>query len=130
MYKGHERRKYKRIEKPYAASFKIRSDDVQEMESDDWDSIILKNLSAGGTFFIYKKDLGAGTNLDFKIEVSKSTPTVNCVGKVIRSEQFQLQPTPMFCIAIKFVDIRRQEREVINTAVKKALEQDNRTSVT
>ncbi len=129
MYSGREKRKYKRIEKPYAARFKIRSDEVQEMGSDDWDSVILKNLSAGGTFFIYKKDLGIGTKLDFKIEVSKSKPPVNCVGKVIRSEQFQLPPTSMFCIAIKFVDIRKQEREVINTAVEKALEQDNRTSV-
>ncbi len=129
MHKGRERRKYKRIEKPYAASFKIRSDEVQEIESDDWDSITLKNLSAGGTFFIYKKDLGVGTNLDFKIEVSKSKPTVNCVGKVLRSEQFQLLPIPMFCVAIQFINIGIQERKVINTAVENALVQDNRTSV-
>ena len=56
------KRKYKRIEKPYRARFKIRS-----AGSDDWDSVILKNLSAGGTYFIYKKDLGIGTLLDFKI---------------------------------------------------------------
>ena len=128
MYKGRERRKYKRVEKPYTARFKIRSD-AQETGSDDWDSVILKNLSAGGTFFIYKKDLGIGTLLDFKIEVSKSKPPVNPVGKVIRSEQFQLPPYSMFCIAIKFIDIGEHEKEAINTAVEKALVQDNRTSV-
>jgi hypothetical protein len=91
------------------------------MESNDWDSVILHNLSAGGTFFIYKKDLGIGTLLDFKIEVSKSKPPVNPVGKVIRIEQFQLPPYSMFCITIKFIDIGRQEKEVINTAVEEAL---------
>ncbi len=128
MYKGQERRKYKRVEKPYTARFKIRSD-AQETRSDDWDSVILKNLSAGGTYFIYKKDLGVGTLLDFKIEVSKSKPPVNLVGEVIRIEQLQLPPYSMFCIAIKFTGIGKQEKEAINTAVEKALVQDNRTSV-
>ena len=128
MYKGRERRKYKRIEKPYTARFKIRSD-AQETGSDEWDSVILKNLSAGGTYFIYKKDLGIGTLLDFEIEVSKSKPPVNPVGEVIRSEQLQLPPYSMFCIAIKFTDIGQHEKEAINTAVEKALVQDNRTSV-
>ncbi len=128
MYKGQERRKYKRVEKPYTARFKIRSD-AQETRSDDWDSVILKNLSAGGTYFIYKKDLGVSTLLDFKIEVSKSKPPVNTVGEVIRIEQLQLPPYSMFCIAIKFTDIGKQEKEAINTAVEKALVLDNRTSV-
>ncbi len=122
------KRKYQRIEKPYTAKFKIRSD-AQETESDDWDSVTLHSLSAGGAFFIYKKDLVMGTPLDFKIEVSKSKPPVNPVGKVIRIEQFQLPPTSMFCIAIKFIDIGEHEKEAINTAVEKALVQDNRTSV-
>ncbi len=128
MYNDLKRRKYKRIEKPYTARFKIRSD-AQETESDDWDSVTLHSLRAGGTFFIYKKDLGLGSLLDFKIEVSKSKPPVNPVGKVIRIEQFQLPPTSMFCIAIKFIDIGEHEKEAINTAVEKALVQDNRTSV-
>ncbi len=128
MYNDLKRRKYKRIEKPYTAKFKIRSD-AQETESNDWDSVTLHSLSAGGTFFIYKKDLGIGTLLDFKIEVSKSKPPVNPVGEVIRSEQFQLPPYSMFCIAIKFIDIGEHEKEAINTAVEKALVQDNRISV-
>ena len=122
------KRKYQRIEKPYTAKFKIRSD-AQEMGSDDWDSVTLHSLSAGGTYFIYKKYLGIGTLLDLKIEVSKSKPPVNPVGKVIRSEQFQLPPTSMFCIAIKFIDIGEHEKEAINTAVEKAIVQDNKTSV-
>ncbi len=46
-----QRRKYKRKEKPYRARFKIKSDEAQEMEFDDWDSVTLHNLRVGGIFF-------------------------------------------------------------------------------
>ncbi len=126
MYNDLERRKYKRKEKPYTAKFKIRSD-AQETGSDDWDSVTLHSLSTGGTYFIYKKYLGIGTLLDLKIEVSKSKPPVNPVGKVIRIEQFQLPPNSMFCIAIKFIDIGKLEKEVINTAIEESLALENQT---
>ncbi len=126
MYNDLERRKYKRKEKPYTAKFKIRSD-AQETGSDDWDSVTLHSLSAGGTYFIYKKYLGIGTLLDLKIEVSKSKPPVNPVGKVILIEQFQLPPYSMFCIAIKFIDIGKLEKEVINTAIEESLALENQT---
>ncbi len=122
------KRKYKRIEKPYnMARFRIRSEEAQEMESDDWDSVILRNLSEGGALFIYKKDLGIGTLLDLKIDVPGFIHIINCVGKVIRIGQFQ--STSMFCTAIKFIDIGEQEKEAINTAVEEALEQANKTSL-
>ncbi len=120
MHKGQERRKYKRIEKPYMARFQIRSDEAQEMESDDWDSVTLRNLSAGGTYFFHKKDLGIGTLLDLKIDVPESMLTINCVGKVIRIDK--PQTTSMFCIAIRFIDIGEQEKEKINTTVEEFLE--------
>ncbi len=63
MYNTLERRKYKRIGKQYMARFKIRSDEAQEIESNDWDSVILKNVSAGGALFFYNKDLEIGTFL-------------------------------------------------------------------
>ncbi len=53
---------------------------------------------------------------------------INCVGKVTRNKQFQ--PTSMFCIAIKFIDIGEQEKEMINTAVEKALDHDYQTYLT
>ncbi len=123
------KRKYKRIEKPYnMARFRIRSEEAQETESDDWDSVILRNLSEGGTFFIYKKDLEIGTLLNLKIDAPKAMLKINCVGKVTRNKQFQ--PTSMFCIAIKFIDIGEQEKEMINTAVEKALDHDYQTYLT
>jgi hypothetical protein len=120
MYNTLERRKYKRIEKPYRARFKIRSDEAQEMESDVWDSVTLHNLSSGSAAFFYNKDLGIGTLLDLKIDVSKSTPTINCVGKIIRIDK--TRHTSMFCIAVFFIDIGKQEKEKINTTVEEFLE--------
>ncbi len=119
MYNDQEGRKYERIEKPYMAKFKIRSDEAQEMESDVWDSVTLHNLSAGSAVFFNNEDLGLGTLLDFKIDVSKSTPTINCVGKIIRIDK--PQPTTMFCIAVFFIDIGKQEKKLINKAIEEIL---------
>ncbi len=121
MYKGQESREYKRKEKPYRAKFKIRSDEAQEMRSYDWDSVILMNISAGGAAFIYNEDLGTGTLLDLKMDVFESTPTINCVGKVIRVDKTR-QTSTLFGIAIKFTEIGEQEKAMINTTIEKALE--------
>ncbi len=107
------------------AGVRVKQHEGHETGSTGWDSVTLYSLSAGGTFFIYKKDLGIGTLLDLKIDVPGFMLIKNCVGKVTRIEQFHLPPTSMFCIAIKFIDIGEHEKEVINTAV----EQDYKTSV-
>ncbi len=120
MYNNIEKREYKRKEKPYRAKFKTRSDKAQEMEAYDWNSVSLMNISTGGAAFIYNKDLGTGTLLDLKMDVFESTPTINCVGKIIRIDK--PQTTSMFCIAIKFIDIGEQEKEMINTTVEEFLE--------
>ncbi len=119
MYTGQERRKLKRIEKQYRVRFKIRSDEAQEMESDVWDSVALIDLSAGGAVFFYNKDLGIGTLLDLKIDVPKSTPTINCVGKIIRIDK--TQHTSMFYITVSFIDIAEQEKERLNKSVEGTL---------
>jgi hypothetical protein len=97
MYNGPERREYKRIEKLYMAGVRVKRHKGHET---GWDSVTLHNLSAGGTSFTYKKDLGIGILLDLKIDVP-----------------------------IKLIDIGEQEKEAIYTAVAEALEQANKTSV-
>ncbi len=128
MYNGPERREYKRIEKLYMARVQAKRHEGHETVSTGWDSVTLHNLSEGGTFFIYKKDLEIRTLMGLKIEAPKAMLNINCVGKVTRNKQFQ--PTSMFCIAIKFIDIGEQEKEMINTAVEKALEHDYQTYLT
>jgi c-di-GMP-binding flagellar brake protein YcgR len=116
-----ERREYKRIEKPYIARLRIKQYKGLEKPSAEWDMVTVKDLSAGGMRFNYNKNLGIGSLLDFKIDISKSTPTINCVGKVTRIEQFKLPPYSMFCTAIKFIDIRKKEKETVNTTVEAML---------
>ncbi len=86
------------------------------------------NISTGGTFFCSKKDLGIGTLVDLKIDLPKSTSTINCVGKVTRIEQFE--PTSVFTNAIKFIDIEELEKAMINTSVAEDLEYEDQTSLT
>ncbi len=128
MYNGQEKREYKRREKPYRAGLRVKQHEGHEKGSAGWDSVFLMNLSAGGALFFYNKDLGIGTLLDLNIDAPKSMRTMNCVGEILRSDK--LQSTSMFCIAIKFIGIgEQQEEEAINTAVEKAVVQDNKTSV-
>ncbi len=127
MYKGQERRKYKRIEKLFMAGVRVKQHEGHETGSTGWDSVTLHNLSAGGTFFNYKKDLGIGTLLDLNIDVPETILTINCVGKVIRIDK--PKSTSMYSIAIKLTEIGEQEKEAIYTAVAEALEQANKTSV-
>ncbi len=114
------KRKFKRRERLYVAEVRVKRHEGLETESTGWDSVILHNLSVGGTFFIYKKDLGIGALIDLKIDIPESVHNVNCVGEVTRIEQFK--PTSVFTITIKFIDIGEREKELINTAVEEALE--------
>ncbi len=120
MYKGQERRKYKRKEKPYIVRFRTIPLVAKKMVSTGWDMVPVKNLSAGGMLFDYNKNLELDSLLDFKIDISRSTPTINCVGKIIRIEK--LQPTSLFRIEIKFTDIGEQEKELISMAIEEILE--------
>ncbi len=112
MYNGQERRKYERREKPVMVRFQTIPLVAKKMGSTDWDMVPVKNLSARGMLFDYNKNLELYSLLDFKIDISKYIPTINCVGKVIRIEELQL--ASKFRIEIKFTDIGEQEKETIN----------------
>jgi len=127
MCNGHERRKDKRREKLYMAEVRVKRHEDHETESTGWESVTLHNLSVGGTFFIYRKDLEIGTLLDLKIDGTETRRTINCIGKVTRAEQFQ--STSMFCTAIKFINIRKKDKETINTSITEDLEQANKAVV-
>ncbi len=133
MYNDQKRRKYKIIEKPYMARLRIKQYEGLEMSSSEWDMVALKNLSAGGALFNYRKNLGIGSLLDLKIDVSIATPTIKCAGKVTRIEY--TQPHSILRIATEFIEIEfteigEHEKKIINTTVEEVLEQKNQTSLT
>ncbi len=117
MYNGPEKRQYKRIEKPFMVRLRIKRYEGHEMVPTGWDTVAVRDLGAAGLFFYSKKDLGLGTLLDLKIDVSTATPTINCVGKIIRIDE----PIPIstFGIATEFTEIEEHEKEMINTTLLK-----------
>ena len=122
MSNGKERRKYKRTKKPYTIRFRVKQFEGDETIPTGWDMVAVKDLSAGGAFFICtcNKSLEVGSLLDLKIDVSTAIPTINCVGKVIRSDKL-LSPS-VFCIAIEFTEIDEKEKEMINTTIEEVSE--------
>ena len=137
MYKGQERRKYKRIElakrknkkiiPPYIARFRVKQYEGQEMSSPDGDRVAVKNLSAGGMVYDYNKNLELDSLLDLKIEFFKSIPAINCIGRVVRIEESQLNS--MFRIAAKVTEIDEQERKMINTTIEAMLRKERKQNI-
>ncbi len=116
MYNDLERREYKRIEKLFMVRFRTIPLVAKKMVSPDWDVGAVKDLSAGGMLFHYNKNLELDSLLDLKIDILKSTPTINCVGKVTRIDHSHLHS--ILSIATEFTEIEEQEKEVISKAIE------------
>ena len=114
-----EKRKYRRIEKPFMARFRTKQHEGSEMSLTEWDMVPVRDISSGGLTFNYTKNLGFDSLLDFKIDISTFTPTINCVGRIIRVEE--PQPHSMCRITAEFTEIDKQEKEMFNTALEKVL---------
>ncbi len=124
-----EKRKYERIElegrknreigTPFMARFRTKQYESSDLSFTNWKTVDVKNLSAGGMFFNYNKNQSIDSLLDLKIDISESTSPINCVAKIIRVEE--PKPHSMYHIATEFTEIDKNERELINTAVKKLL---------
>jgi hypothetical protein len=112
MYNSIEKRKHKRIEKPFIVKLQPIPNKTSKRVSPDWDMVVAKDLGAGGIFFYSSRNLGIGTLLDLRIGFSTTTPPIECVGKVVRVKE---QPdTSIFGIATAFTNIGEQEKEMIN----------------
>ena len=139
MYKGQERRKYKRIEltkmknkkivSPYIARLRVGRYEGQETSSPDWDIVAVKNLSAGGMVYDYNKNLELDSLLDLKIDFFKSIPSINCIGRVVRIEEPMPMTNSMFRITAKFTEIDEQERKMINTTIEAMLRKERKQNI-
>jgi CheY-like chemotaxis protein len=134
VYNDTEKRKHERMEPKTSkcfARFRVKQYEGQEISSPDWDIVAVKNLSTGGMLFNYHKNLEIGSLMDLTIDISEYTPTINCVGRVIRIEEFQslstqdVQPLHSIrCIATEFTEISKQERETIDITVEETLRKE------
>lgn len=116
MHSNLERRKYKRIDRPFIVKFRARSDEAIEKDSSCWDIVAVCDLGSGGALFNYNKKIEIGTIIDLKIGFSVTKPPINCVGKIIRSDELKYHS--MFRVATKFTEIGKRERELINKTVE------------
>lgn len=67
------------------ASFRIIQYEGLEMSSTKWYMVPVRDISAGGLAFNYRKYLGFNSLLDFEIDTLSST--INCVGEIIRIDR-------------------------------------------
>lgn len=112
MYLGAERRKFKRIRKPFIVQFHIRPHVTDKRSSKNWDMVAVLDLGAGGALFYYNKKIEVDSTLDMKVNVSLYKDPVVCTGKVIRV--IELGYSYMFLVAVVFSDIDKKESEMIN----------------
>ncbi len=128
-----EKRKYKRIEldkwkykeivSPCISKFRVIQYDDQGSSSLEWNIVAVKNLSAGGIKInYYKERLEIGSLLDLKIEFIKSTPTISCIGRVVRIEDAHVNA--MFRMGVEFTEIDDKDREIINATVEAILKRE------
>ncbi len=119
MSNRQERRKYRRIETPFMARFRVKQFEGVGTPLPFWEPVTIKNISAGGTYFYYKMTLGLDSLLYLKIYVPTCTSVINCVGKITRIDE--PKANTMFRIAIEFKEIDEREKEKINTIAREAL---------
>ena len=105
MYNIAEKRRFKRIEKPYMARFRIKP-------AGAWDMVGVNDLGAGGVFFNSSNNLEVGAVLDLKIGFSKSTPAIKCDGVVTRVIKYPY--TSIYGIGTAFSKIDEHMKEMIN----------------
>jgi len=113
MYKGVERRKYKRVKKPFIVSFQVREHDGKKS---GWDIVAVIDIGAGGMLFYYNKNLPIGTELDVKVNYSAEKEPLKCGGKIIR-----VMPTPtnfLYLTAVVFTEIEDSDRKSLNDTVE------------
>ena len=118
IYKGPERRKYKRIKGHFIAKFQIKPRKSGDVPSGGgWVMVTLENLSAGGILFNYDKKIKVGTIVSLSITFPLLATPINCLGKIIRIEE--LAYSPVFHIAAIFIKIDKREKETIRKAAER-----------
>jgi len=119
MYNRIERRESIRVENSFVLELRIKADEDRKASHDDWNTVYARNLSTGGVSLYYIKELEIGSILELKIHIPKSTSSISCIGKVIRSEKNP--KSPLNEIAISFTEIDEQKKEMINKIIEESI---------
>lgn len=113
---ANNRRRYKRIKKPFMVSFRVRKHKDAGKDDPRWDMIAVVNLGAGGILFYYNHKLKVGTQLDLIVNFSQKEDPIYSIGKVIRVEELPF--SYMFLVAVVFEEIDEKQREIIENVAE------------
>ena len=109
-----EKRRFKRLNKQLVVRFQ-----VQGGASQDWDMILISNISRGGLLFSYAKELEEGITLNFKINIALNTNPIFCTGRVTWAKA--PGSSKIYETGIAFTGIKDSDADLINHTVEEFL---------
>jgi len=112
MERHIERRKHKRIERPFVVRLAMRPHKDGHKEAIKWETVTAKNLSAGGVLFYYHKELKKDQFLELQIYFVTFKTVIKCLGKVVRINK--PESSIIYRIAVSFTKIGSKEKNMIN----------------
>ncbi|MFH1836612.1 MAG: PilZ domain-containing protein [Candidatus Omnitrophota bacterium] len=113
MLQGAERRRHKRVRRPFVARFQVLDEKGESGIFPGWDIVTAQDLGGGGILFNYSEEIAVNSNLEFKINFPTLPEPVNCRGKVVRNDK--RSDSSRVRIAAMFTDIDDKEKQEINS---------------
>ena len=117
-YPGSERRRYKRMKRPFMTRVRIYQQKTNSGIAQNWDIVKIRNLSADGISFNYHKIIPMGAIVEFSIMLPFSEKPVRCLGSVCRLDANPLdikdsKRIPIYGIAARFTEIEADKKAII-----------------
>lgn len=116
MEQGSDKRQFKRIQRHFIIRVRIRSESPIKNNPAEWEVVTSQDLSGGGMCFNLGKEIKCGSLLDIIITFPLGSSPIRCIGKVLRVQKPEY--SPVYRIAVIFLEIDEKDREIINTFAK------------
>lgn len=119
MGRWEEKRKHIRIGRQFIRNFQVRPHQARKGgifsafgKKDQWKTVEVVDVSAGGVLFAYGSEMEKDTLLDVRMDFYALRGPIECTGKVLRSQK--PVDSDKFNTAILFTEIDREDQETIN----------------
>ena len=109
-FSGPEKRRFKRLSR----AFVVR---VQNGADNDWDVVLIHNISRGGLLFRIESDVKVGAILTFKINIALNKEAIACLGEVIHVKSLGAS-TKLCEVGVSFTQISEADAHLISTTVE------------
>ncbi|MFH1753582.1 MAG: ATPase, T2SS/T4P/T4SS family [Candidatus Omnitrophota bacterium] len=109
-FSGRDKRIFERVSKKLNMRYniyKLKEEFIEGGPTKERFSVT-KNLSAGGLLFVSNFPLPVGSVLELKIELPDAEPPVQCLGRVVREEETNMDKS--YDIGLYFLDITSANR--------------------